>query len=389
MPDGAVMTHPVPAARLATFYFCYFAFLGAFAPFWPLYLKSVGLSAAQIGTLLAVVPVTRMFGPAVWGWLADHHGRRIPFVRFTATMTLLVFAGTFFGTSYAWLFGVIAVMNLFWCGSLPLVEATTMAHLGDRFTQYGKIRAWGSVGFVLVVVGTGQLLDFAGVRSLLWLILGLLLLHAVSVFFVTEAPRHVHHDDVHGVWDVVRRPEVLALFAGCFLMAVSHGPFHTFYSIWLVDHGYSKGGVGALWALGVLAEIIVFFTWTRLSARVSPRPMLLFAYATAAVRFLAVAWLPDSLVVAVLCQIAHAATFGCFHGAAVALTHRFFRGRHQSKGQALYSGVGFGAGGAVGGLMSGYLWDHAGGAWTFTAGAIAGLLAVGVTARWLKVGRDP
>jgi PPP family 3-phenylpropionic acid transporter len=171
-------------------------------------------------------------------------------------------------------------------------------------------------------------------------------------------------------------------------MAVSHGPFHTFYSIWLVDHGYSKGGVGALWALGVLAEIIVFFTWTRLSARVSPRPMLLFAYATAAVRFLAVAWLPDSLVVAVICQIAHAATFGCFHGAAVALTHRFFRGRHQSKGQALYSGVGFGAGGAVGGLMSGYLWDHAGGAWTFTAGAVAGLLAVGVTARWLKVGRE-
>ncbi len=382
------MTHRVPAARLATFYFCYFAFLGAFAPFWPLYLKSVGLSAAQIGTLLAVVPVTRMFGPALWGWLADHRGQRIPIVRFTATMTLLVFAGAFFGTSYAWLFGVIAVMNLFWCGSLPLVEATTMAHLGDRFTQYGRIRAWGSVGFVLVVVGTGQLLDFAGVRSLLWLILGLLALHAASAFLVTEAPRHVHHDDVHGVWAVVRRPEVLALFAGCFLMSVSHGPFHTFYSIWLVDHGYSKGGVGALWALGVLAEIIVFFTWTRLSGRVSPRPMLLFAYATAAVRFLAVAWLPDSLVVAVICQIAHAATFGCFHGAAVALTHRFFRGRHQSKGQALYSGVGFGAGGAVGGLMSGYLWDHAGGAWTFTAGALAGLLAVGVTARWLKVGRD-
>jgi MFS transporter, PPP family, 3-phenylpropionic acid transporter len=382
------MTHPVPAARLATFYFFYFAFLGAFAPFWPLYLKSVGLSAAQIGTLLAVVPVTRMFGPALWGWLADHRGRRIPIVRFTATMTLLAFAGAFFGETYAWLFAVIAVMNLFWCGSLPLVEATTMAHLGDRFTQYGKIRAWGSVGFVLVVVGTGQLLDFAGVRSLLWLILGLLALHAASAFFVTEAPRHAHHDDVHGVWAVVRRPEVLALFAGCFLMSVSHGPFHTFYSIWLVDHGYSKGGVGALWALGVLAEIIVFFTWTRLSARVSPRPMLLFAYATAAVRFLAVAWLPDSLVVAVICQIAHAATFGCFHGAAVALTHRFFRGRHQSKGQALYSGVGFGAGGAVGGLMSGYLWDHAGGAWTFTAGAIAGLLAVGVTARWLKVGRD-
>lgn len=378
------MSHPIPASRLATFYFWYFAFLGAFAPFWPLYLRSTGLTAAEIGTLLALMPVTRVAGPALWGWAADRRGARIPIVRFTATMTLVVFTGAFLGTSYGWLFALMLAMNVFWCGSLPLVEATTMAHLGDRASHYGRIRAWGSVGFVLVVVGAGYLLDLTGVRSLLWLILGLLVLHAWTAYRVPEAPSHAHHDDAHGVWQIVRRPDVLALFAGCFLMAVSHGPFNTFYSIWLVDHGYSKAQVGWLWALGVIAEIVVFFAWTRITARVPPRRLLLLAYGTAAVRFAAIGWLPDSAVVIIVGQVAHAATFGCFHAAAVALTHRLFRGRHQSKGQALYAGTGFGAGGAVGGLMSGFLWDHAGGAWTFTAGAAAGGLAFLITARWLR-----
>jgi PPP family 3-phenylpropionic acid transporter len=382
------VTHRVPATRLATFYFCYFAFLGAFAPFWPLYLKSVGLGAAQIGTLLALVPVTRMAGPALWGWLADRQARRIPIVRLTTVMTCIIFAGVFGGSSYAWLFAVMLLMNVFWCGSLPLVEATTMAHLGERVGQYGRIRAWGSVGFVLAVVGAGYVLDAAGIASLPWIILGLLAVHAATAYVVTEAPVHVHRDDDQGPWQILRRPEVLALLAGCFLMSVSHGPYHTFYSIWLVEHGYTKSDVGLLWALGVVAEIVVFFAWTRFTARLSPRQLLLGAYGIAFVRFVAIGWLPASLTVVLLGQVAHAATFGCFHGAAVALTHRFFRGRHQSKGQALYSGVGFGAGGAVGGLMSGYLWDHAGGAWTFTAGGLAGLLAVVVTARWLKVGRE-
>ncbi|MBK8015357.1 MAG: MFS transporter [Betaproteobacteria bacterium] len=379
------MTRPVPAAPLASFYFCYFAFLGAYAPFWPLYLKSVGMSAAQIGTLLSLVPITRVVGPALWGWLADHRGRRVPVVKLTSVATLIAFCGAFAGTSYAWLFCVMLVMNAFWCGSLPLVEATTMAHLGDRVADYGRIRAWGSVGFVAVVVAAGYLLDAAGVGSLLWLIAVLLALHAASSFAVPEAPPHVHHEQVQGILQILRQPPVLALFAGCFLMSVSHGPYHTFYSIWLVEHGYTKAHVGWLWALGVISEIVVFFYWTRLTSRFDARALLLAAYAIACMRFAAIGWLPDSVTMIVAGQVAHAATFGVFHGSAVALTHRFFRGRHQSKGQALYSGIGFGAGGAVGGLAAGFLWDHTGGAWTFTAGAAAGLAAFAVTWRWLRV----
>ncbi len=379
---------PVPALRLSTFYFFYFAFLGAFAPFWALYLQSEGLGAAQIAVLLALVPVTRMIGPSFWGWIADRGGRRAPVIRITTVATLVTFCGVFAGSGFGWLFAVMLVMNLFWSGSLPLVEATTMGHLGDRVSGYGRIRAWGSVGFVAVVVGCGYLLDVQGIRALPWLIAGLLALHAVTAFEVPEAPVHPHAADHAPVWDILRRPEVIALFAGCFLLAVSNGPYHTFYSIWLVEHGYRKGDVGLLWALGVVAEIVVFLGWTRLTARFPLRTLLLGAYGITALRFAAIGWLPGVAPVVILAQVAHAATFGFFHGAAVALTHRFFRGRHQSKGQALYSGVGFGAGGAAGGLLAGALWEPAGGAWTFTAGAAVAAAAFAVTARWLREPRD-
>lgn len=372
------------ATRLAAFYFFYFGFLGAFAPFWTLYLKSLGLSGPQIGVLVALVPITRVFGPAMWGWIADHRGARIPIVRLTSVATLIVFSGMFWGQTFAWLFVVTLVMNIFWCGSLPLVEATTMGHLGDRVSGYGRIRAWGSVGFLAVVQGTGYFLDAFPVEALLWLILGSLVFHAISAYYVPEAPTHPHHNDKVPLKHILIRPDVIALFAGCFLMSVSHGPYHTFYSIWLVEHNYSKGEVGTLWALSVIAEILVFVFWTRITALVSLKRLLVFAYGIAFVRFLAIGWLANSAAVIFISQFAHAATFGFFHGAAVALTHRYFRGRHQSKGQALYSGIGFGAGGAVGGLMSGFLWDHAGGAWTFSAGALAGLAAVVITVLWLK-----
>ncbi len=374
----------VPSLRLSTFYFFYFAFLGAFAPFWALYLQSEGLGAAQIAVLLALVPVTRMIGPSFWGWIADRGGRRAPVIRITTIATLVSFCGVFAGSGFGWLFVVMLVMNLFWSGSLPLVEATTMGHLGDRVSGYGRIRAWGSVGFVAVVVGCGHLLDVQGIRALPWLIAGVLVLHAVTAFEVPEAPVHPHAADHAPVWEILRRPEVVALFAGCFLLAVSNGPYHTFYSIWLVEHGYLKGDVGLLWALGVVAEIVVFLGWTRLTARFSLRTLLLGAYGITALRFAAIGWLPAVAPVVILAQVAHAATFGFFHGAAVALTHRFFRGRHQSKGQALYSGLGFGAGGAAGGLLAGALWEPVGGAWTFTAGAAVAAAAFAVTARWLR-----
>lgn len=378
------MTTSAPAFRLAQFYFWYFGFLGAFAPFWSLYLKAEGLSAAQIAILLATIPVTRVVGPTFWGWVADTRGARMPVVRFTTVATLIVYLGVFAGSGFWWLFAVMFVLNLFWSGSLPLAEATTMGHLGDQPHRYGRIRVWGSVGFVAAVAIAGQILDITGIHALVWIVVALLAAHAISAWKIPEAPVRPHANDAMPIGALLRRPPVIALFAGCLLMSVANGPYNTFYSIWLVDHGYGKGPVGLLWALSVVAEIFVFVGWARLSQRFPLRNLLLTAYAVTVGRYLVIAWLPDLLVPIIVAQLAHAATFALFHAAAVAFTHRFFAGRHQSRGQALYSGIGFGAGGVLGSLLAGSLWDTIGGAWTLTCGSVAALAAFLVTARALK-----
>jgi PPP family 3-phenylpropionic acid transporter len=365
--------HGLPYWRLSSFYFFYFAFVGAFAPYWGLYLKSLEFSAFQIGVLMSLLQVARIFAPNLWGWLADHTGRRVAVVQLAALLSLLFYLGVFAGESFAWLFVVMALMSVFWSASLPLVEAITLGHLGEGAEGYGRIRLWGSIGFIVAVILLGYVLDYAPVRALLWVVLGL----KVGVLFFSSRipePRIVpHHTDDLPVSNILRRPEVLAFLAACFLMAAAHGVYYTFYSIYLVDHGYSKGSVGWLWALGVTCEVLVFLWMPRLTAHFGLRRILLASFALAAVRFLLIGWGVGSAAIVLFAQTLHAASFGSYHAAAVAMTHKYFRGRHQAKGQGLYASISFGLGGTLGGLVSGYAWEPLGAGWTFSLSAIFAL----------------
>ena len=196
-------------------------------------------------------------------------------------------------------------------------------------------------------------------------------------FVVPEAPRPPVQRETASFGDTLRRPEVQALFGACFLMSAAHGALYVFYSIFLVDIGYDKALVGWMWTLGVVAEIIVFMLMPRITQRFSLRAILLFAFACAVARFLMIGWGAGSLAVLLVAQVLHGATFGAYHAAAIAVVNQWFPGRLQSHGQALYGSISFGAGGMLGGLLSGYTWDDLGAAWTFTIGsgfALAGLL---------------
>ena len=164
MPVKIGQMQPIPYWRLSGFYFFHFAFIGAFAPYWGLYLKSLSFSAFQIGILMSLLHVTRIFAPAAWGWLADHTGKRVVIVQVAAAAGLISYCGVFFGESFAWLFIIMALMSFFWSASLPLIEATTLSYLGEGTAQYGRIRVWGSVGFIFAVTGIGYMLDALGYR---------------------------------------------------------------------------------------------------------------------------------------------------------------------------------------------------------------------------------
>jgi PPP family 3-phenylpropionic acid transporter len=370
------MTDRSAYRRLSAYYFFYFAFIGIFSPYWSLYLQMLGFDAREIAVLMSLLMVMRVFAPTVWGWLADRSGRRHWIVRLSADLSLIAYVGVFFGSSFPWLFGVMAVMSFFWSASLPVVEATTFSVLKERTGDYGVIRVWGSIGFVLAVVGVGYFLDWAGVATLVWLALGAKIGIALSARSVPETGASARAAGAGPAWRVLVRSEVLAFFAACSLMAAAHGGYYTFYSIYLVDHGYSKGDVGWLWALGVIFEIGVFLQLPRLMGRFTIRQILVFSFACAVVRFTVIGWAVDNVWSIALAQVLHAATFGSYHAAAVAAVHHYFRGRHQAQGQALYTSLSFGAGGALGAVASGYTWETLGPAMTFSLASAAALLGL-------------
>jgi PPP family 3-phenylpropionic acid transporter len=366
----------VPRRRLAGFYFFYFAYVGAFAPFFSIYLADVGLSPLEIGVVMALPPLTRIVAPHLWGWLADASGRHMMLVRAASLVGLFCWLGAFVSTAFLWICAVVFAAGFFLSAALPVVEAATLTHLGERTGRYGEIRLWGSVGYIAAVVGAGYALDIFPVRILLWIVSLTLVGTLAFAWLVPESEAAPHAADQQPITHILRRPEVVALFAACALMAAAHGPYYAFYSIHVVEHGYTKGVTGWLWALGVVCEIAVFLRLSRLYSAFTLRNILIGSFALTVVRFLAIGWGVESLALLLFAQALHAASFGSFHAAAIGIVHQLFRGRHQARGQAIYGSLTFGLGGTIGSAASGYLWDRAGAALTFTAAAACALLGM-------------
>jgi len=375
--------HALPYWRLSGYYFFYFAFVGAFSPYFGLYLQSLNFSAWDIGLLMSQMQLMRLFGPSLWGWLAERCGQRMLIIRLAALISLAGFSAFFWLGKLPGMLFAMAVLAFFWSAALPLVETLTFDHLRDEPERYSHIRLWGSIGFIVAVMLTGALLDMAPPVAVLWICWGILLGILTLAIVVPEAPLVAHHQEGRGIGEILRQPRVRALMAACLAMSAAHGAFYVFYSIHLAEHGYSKTEVGSLWSLGVLAEIAVFMLMARLSLRFSLRAILLASFAAAVLRFLLMGWGVESLAVMVLVQLMHGLTFGAYHASAIAAVNEWFPGRAQAHGQALYSSLSFGAGGLIGALISGYTWEVLGAGWTFTLSAAFAVVGFGLVWGWV------
>jgi PPP family 3-phenylpropionic acid transporter len=370
--------------RLSGFYLFYFASLGALVPYLSLYLKSLGFSVTEIGQLVAILMATKIVAPNIWGWMADHTGRRMVIVRMASLLGAISFAGVYIDSGYWWLVAVVTLFSFFWNASLPQFEATTMNHLGSETGRYSSIRLWGSVGFIIAVAGLGPVLDAHGAGLLPGIVLVLFVAIWLSSLTVPESEAGHLRLDQQPLRKVLGRPIVVALLGVCFLMQASHGPYYAFFTIYLEDFGYTRSRIGQLWALGVLAEIVVFLLMPRLLPRYGARLLMLIATGLTSIRWLLIAQFAANSVVIVIAQTLHAASFGLYHAVAIYLVHRLFTGSHQGRGQALYSSISFGAGGAIGSLASGYLWTGINPESMFLLAAVASLCALGVAYRGLK-----
>jgi PPP family 3-phenylpropionic acid transporter len=370
---------PALTARLGAAYFFHYAAVGLFMPYIGAWLASRGQGAAAIGTLLAAITAMRIVVPPFWAWLADRSGRRIGLVRWSSLAALA--GGSLFivAPDYTWLVVGALVFATFWNAAMPQIEVTTLAHLGAERQRYAGIRLWGSVGFIVTVVGGGALFEARGLASFPWVFCAALALVPLAVWRLPEAPPLVtDRADAPGLWAVLRQPRILVLFATLAAMQVSFGPYYGFFTLYLQGHGYGRDTIGLLWALGVLAEVGVFAIMPRLYAWASPLRWLGIAAVLTAVRWLVIALFADNMALLIAAQVLHLASFGIYHAVAVHLILEAFDGRLAGRGQALHSSIAYGLGGALGVWGAGQVWEAVSPAATFlaasavTLGAVAG-----------------
>lgn len=387
MADTAPQTDidaPVPAVRLSSFYFAYYAALGAFTPYWSLYLKSRGMDVAAISVLMSLWYATRIVAPSTWTTLAARSPHPIRWLRLGCLLTLASFSAFLLPLDFIGLFAVMCAFCFAYNAVMPQFESITMSHLGARSDRYGHIRVWGSIGFIVVVSLFGVLLDRFGVGTLPWLMLPLLAGLLASSFGNRYAhPVEEAHDENHvGFRARLKRPQVIAFFVAAFLAQVSFGPYYTFFSIYLTEHHYSATMLGVFWTVGVLAEIGVFFLSSRIFRRWDAGKVLMFALLSAALRWWATALWPDSIPLMMAAQLTHALNFGAFFAAVMQLLVRFFPGRMNGHGQGVFYGLSSGVGGVAGALAAGQLW-HFGGNVAFLAAGCFALLAAFIAWYWL------
>jgi PPP family 3-phenylpropionic acid transporter len=343
--------------RLSSYYFLYFACLGVMVPYWSLYLEASGLGAPAIGAVLAASSATRIVAPNLWGWLADRSGLRVEIIRIGAIGAALLFAGLLFDPPLGVVVALVVLHTFFWNAILAQYEVITLASMGGEVHRYGQVRLWGSVSFVLVVVAAGALFDRVEVTNLPWVMTLLLAALAAGSFTIRDPGIEPRAREAGGLGVLLRSRVLWAFLWASFLMQLGHAPYYGFFSLLLDRHGYSRAQIGWLWALGVIAEILLFAVAHRLLARISLRRLLLASLLLAALRWAIIGLATGLVPMLVLAQCLHAASFGSFHAAGVELVRRHFGLAHQGQGQALYSAFSFGAGGALGALASGGLWD--------------------------------
>jgi PPP family 3-phenylpropionic acid transporter len=356
------------------FFFAYYGYVGVFSPYASLYFDAKGMTAAQIGILMSLMQVMRIFGPNLWGWVADHSRQRVLVLRLTAIGALTACTGIFFGQTFAQFFAVMIAINTFTSAQGPLSEALMLSEMRGDLTHYGRLRLWGSVGFIVSVVVAGQLLDRYGIGLVPWAAVALLALVCVASLQMREAPASHAPHDTPSVLELLRRREVAAFFVSTFLMIAAHASVYVFYSLYLAQIGYSNTVIGLMWSLGVVAEIVFFFYQAPIFRRFGIRKLMLASLLIAVVRFLLIGFGAQSLLLLLVAQVLHAATFGVHHSASVAAMQRWFAGPLQARGQALYISISYGLGGTLGGLLMSALWDSFGARVVYL---IAALLALG------------
>lgn len=360
----------------------YFAHIGFFNPYLPLWLKDMGLGIFAISLLTSIQAATRLFAPYGWGWLSDHTGERVKLLRYGASAALVASLGLWFDYGSWWLAAVLLVMFTHTSAMMPMSEAA-MAHLvsqGGAFDakRYGRVRLCGSIGFLVTVMAAGVWFEQFGMKYFpAWTVLTMLAV-AISVRLLPNIKETVHaHEENLPVLPILRQRKVQWFFAALFFHILSHIGIYVFFSLYLDSLGYSKATIGALWAVSVLVEIIWFYNQSRWLPKFSLSAWLMICSAVMVLRMGITASSAPVIVLLIAAQMLHACTFAAHHTVCIALLSHHFPGRLRGRGQALYTVIGYGFPGVLGGLVGAIISTKYGLSGVYTASTATSLIALG------------
>lgn len=369
------MTSPARAPNLRwvirSQYFLYFGVLGIYLPFFNLYCHRIGFSGMQIGSLSALRSVVWVIFPLVWGHLADRYDCRRPIFIFCQFAAAAIWGLYLFTTDFHFMLAISAGHGIFFAPVISFLEAFTMEILGARKQAYGKIRAWGSISFILTVLVLGKIVDLFAIRIILYLILAGALLQALGSLLLPAGSRQKRLTPTFRR-GIAAQKEVLIFLSSAFLMLVSHGTYYGFFSIHLADLGFGGTFIGGAWALASSAEILVMIRSDGLFKRFSLEKVLLFSFAVATLRWLLLAAVesPGFILAA---QVLHALTYGAFHMASILYIDRLTPDNAKTFGQALNNAVTYGLGMMVGFFVSGFFFESIGAHALFVFSALTAL----------------
>jgi len=365
--------------QLSTSYFFYFSILGLVVPFVGVFLDGKGFSSTEIGEILAIVTASKIFGPSLWAVLADKTGQQLTIIRLGALLAVSFFSFLFWLNNYWPITFTLAIFSLFWTAILPQLEVLTLNSVRKSPKIYARIRLWGSIGFIVMAVLAGDLIERYSHDA--FTILGLVVLLALylSTLVLKQPKVHLSHITATStIKSKVLNLSFIVFFAAGLMLQISFGPYYSFFALFLRDLEYTGIVIGLMIGLAVVAEIIVFIYVGQLFKSFTIKGLLIFSLFITAIRWILLAQYGDNFWMLVFSQLMHAASFGLYHSASILFIRQHFDINQQSRGQALYVGGVYGIGGAIGAYFAGLLWlDGVGAQTSFNFAAVTVLIGAG------------
>lgn len=386
--DLSTPSFPSPAAVkriLGAQYFLYFGVMGLFLPYFNLYCHHIGFSGFEIGLLSSVRTLAAAFLPMIWGAFADKLGLRRPIYIFCCFASTAVWGLYLLTTEFPPMMVITVCYGLFYAPIISFLESFSMDLLGGEKNSYGRMRAWGSLGFILMVVVTGRMIDLLSTSIVVVMILAGSLIHALQGLGLPKTRHDRPEGDAVGADGWLNR-RLFVFLTSAFIMLASHGTYYGFFSIHLDNLGFSAAFTGFAWAVASGMEILVMVNSENMLRRFSHKQILLFSFVAAVARWILMVFAasPAAILVA---QALHALTYGAFHVASILYMDSLTPASAKTFGQAVNNAVTYGFGIMAGFLLNGYFFDTLGAPALFLisaglAGAGGVILALGEGGRY-------